>query len=47
MFDENLNKRFFNTSKFSNYDDSKFHLLLRKAVYSYEYMNDREKFNEK
>ena len=39
-FDEKLKERLFNTYKFSNYDINKLILLLRKSVYSYEYMND-------
>ena len=45
-FNEKLKERFFNTYKFSNHDNNKFILLLRKAVYLYKYMNDWEKFNE-
>ena len=45
-FNEKLKERFFNTYKFSNHDNNKFILLLRKAVYLYEYVNDWEKFNE-
>ena len=37
---------FFNRYKFSNHDDNKFILLLRKGVYPYEYIHDWEKFNE-
>ena len=37
-FDENLKKRFANTYKFSNHDIYRFILLLRKCVYTYEYM---------
>ena len=43
--DEKLKKQFLNTYKFSN-RDNKFILLLGKGVYSYEYMNDWEKFKE-
>ena len=46
MFDEKLKERFFNTCKFSNHDNNKFILLLQKDVYPYEYMDDRQKFNE-
>ena len=35
-----------NTYKYSNHDNNKFILLLRKGVCSYEYMDDWEKFNE-
>ena len=35
-----------NTYKFSNLDNNKFILLLRKGVYPYEYMDDWKKFNE-
>ena len=44
--DEQLKKRFKNTSKFSNNDINKFILLLRKGFYPYKCMNDWEKFNE-
>ena len=43
--DEKVKKRFKNTFKFSN-NVNKFILLLRKGVYPYEYMDDRETFNE-
>ena len=46
MFDEQLKERFLNTYKFSNHDNNKFILLLQKGVYSYEYMDNWEKFNE-
>ena len=39
-FNEKLRERFFNTYKFSNHDNNKFILLLRKDVYPYEYMDD-------
>ena len=45
-FDEDLKKWFANTYKFSSHDIKKFILLLRKGVYPYEYMDQREKFNE-
>ena len=44
--DEELQKRFKNTFKFSNNDINKFISLLRKGVYPYEYMDAWEKFNE-
>ena len=44
--DEELKKRFKNTFKFSNNDINTFILLLRKGVYPYEYIDEREKFNE-
>ena len=46
MFHKNLKKGFANTYKFSNPNINKFILLLQKCVYSYEYMDDWEKFNE-
>ena len=46
QFDEKLKERFFNTCKFSYHHNNKFILLLRKGVYPYKHMNDREKFNE-
>ena len=45
-FDEKLKEWFFNGYRFSNHDNNKFILLLRKGVYPYEYMDDWEKFNE-
>ena len=44
--DKKLKERFFNTYAFSNHDNNKFILLLRKGVYPYENMDDWEKFNE-
>ena len=44
--DEELEKRFINTSKFSNNNINKFILLLRKAVYPHDYMEEQEKSNE-
>ena len=38
---------FFNTQTFSNYDNNKFILSLRKYIYPSEYMNDLEKFNQR
>ena len=45
-FDEKLKERFFNTYRFSNHDNNKFILLLRKGAYPYEYMDDWKKLNE-
>ena len=45
-FDEKLKERFFNADKFSNRNNNKFILLLRKVVYPHEYMDNWEKFNE-
>ena len=44
--DEELEKRFINTSKFSNNDINKFILFLRKAVYPHDYLEEQEKSNE-
>ena len=44
--DEELNKRFKNTFKFSNNDINKLILLLRKGVYPHEYRGDWEKCDE-
>ena len=41
-----MKKRFFNTYKLSNYDINKFNLFLRKGAYSYEYMDDWEKYDK-
>ena len=45
-FSKELIKRFANIYEFCNEDLNKFILLLRKAVYQYEYMNSWERFNE-
>ena len=45
-FDKKLKVLFFNTYKFSNHDNNKFILLLRKDVYPCEYMEDWKNFNE-
>ena len=41
-----MKEQFFNTYKFSNNDNKKFILLLRKCVHPYEYIDDREKLKE-
>ena len=41
-----LSQKFPNTYRFCNRDLNKFSLLLRKGVYSYEYMDSWERFNE-
>ena len=41
-----LIKRFYNTYQLSDNDINKFKLLLRKAVYLYEYMHSLKRFNE-
>ena len=38
--DEKLKERYFNTYKFSNHDNNKFILVLRKGFYPYECMDD-------
>ena len=43
-FDEKL--RYLNTYKFSNHNNNRFILLLRKRVYPYGYMEDWEKLSE-
>ena len=45
-FDEKLKEHFFNTYEFSNNNNNKFTLLLRRDFYPYEYMDDWKKFNE-
>ena len=45
-FNKDLIKKFKNTYSFCNNDLNKFILLLRKGVYSYEYIDSWEKFNE-
>ena len=35
-----LKEQFLNTYKYSNHDDNKFILLLRKSIYCYEYMDN-------
>ena len=44
--DEELERIFKKTLKFSDNDIKKFILLLRRGVYPYKYMHDWEKFNE-
>ena len=44
--DEESTKRFGNMFKFSNNDINKFTLSLRKNAYHYEYIDEREKFDE-
>ena len=45
-FNKELIKRFANTYNFCENDLNKFILLLRKGVYSYEYMDNWERFDE-
>ena len=45
-FDKDLIRIFSNTYEICDGDINKFILLLRKDVYSYEYMDDWEKFTE-
>ena len=45
-FNKVLIKRFANAYEFCNKDLNKFILLLRKGVYSYEYMDSWERFAE-
>ena len=45
-FHKELIKRFAGTYEFCNKNLNKFILLLRKGVYSYEYMDNWERFNE-
>ena len=44
--DDNLKKRFINTYKFANQGINKFILLLQKAVYLYEQIDDWKRINE-
>ena len=45
-FNKDLIKKFRNTYSFCDNDINKFVLLLRKGVYSYEYVDNWEKFDE-
>ena len=40
-FDEKLEERFFNTHNFSNHGNNKFFLSLRKGVYPYIWMIEK------
>ena len=46
ILNEDLKDKFKNTFKVSNIDINKITLLLRKDIYTYEYMDDWGKFNE-
>ena len=46
MLINGLIKKFPNVYQLCNGDTNKFVLLLRKGVYTYEYMNSWERFNE-
>ena len=46
IFDEDLIKRFVSIHEFYDRDINKFILLLRKRIYSYEYIDSWEIFNE-
>ena len=39
-FDKKVKEHFFNTYQFSNHNNNKFLLLLRKDVFPYEYVDD-------
>ena len=45
-FNKDLINRFANTYEFCNKDINKFILLLRKGIYSYEYVDSWKRFNE-
>ena len=45
--DNKLKERFSNVYEFCDYDVNKFLTLLRKGAYSYEYMDEWDKFDEK
>ena len=46
-FNKDLINTFGNTHEFCNKDINKFFLLLRKGIYPYEYMDSRERIDEK